>query len=426
LDAVYTGSTLVFLERDDVPFAAQCQRVFDIIREEKVSVYPGVPYQFQLLASLPEFSGKPLTALKLCVSSGDVLPQLTYERFRQRFGLPIRSLYGSTEAGSICLNMDPPESMQFGSLGPPLKNVEIRIRDEAGRDLPAEESGQIWVKSPVIPPTGYENRPNLTAQVFQAGYYNTGDLGRPDSRGHLILTGRKQMFVDVGGHKVDLGEVEEALQSHPRVREVAALGVEARNIGTVIKAVVVADSACGEAEILSHCRQRLAAFKVPRLVEFRHALPRNAIGKVLKSELGAAGTILVDTFPGAWDLPNMDALAEQIRLQAAQCLQCDPTLLAHSSSFQALGFDSLRATELHLRLVRLTGLQVPISMLWNYPSIEELAAAIWGLLKAKPNDNDQPRADPVGGEWVSKNLQEAVGEVEGLSDSEVDAAFRAR
>jgi long-chain acyl-CoA synthetase len=425
LDAIYAGSTLVLLDRNDVPFAAQCQQMFELIRQERVSFYPGVPYQFQVLASLPDSFGNPLARLRLCISSGDVLPRRAYERFRQRFGVPIRSLYGSTEAGSICLNRDPPDSMQFGTLGPPLMNVAIRIRDEAGLDLPAGEGGQIWVKSPVIPPTGYENRPELTAQAFQGGFYNTGDLGELDARGHLILTGRKQTFIDVGGHKVDVGEVEEVLQTHPRVREAAALGVEAGSLGTVLKAVIVTDGACDEADLLAHCRQRLARFKVPRLVEFRDALPRNAIGKVLKSELGAGGTFRTDSVRRAQDLPSMEQLAEQIRQQAAQCLQCEPASLAGSASFRGMGFDSLRATELHLRLVELTRLPLSISMLWNYPSIDELAAAIWGQMK-KANDNEQPGTEPVRGVSGSKNVDDILGEVEGLSDAEVDAAFRAR
>jgi long-chain acyl-CoA synthetase len=422
LDAVYTGSTLVLLDRNDAPFAAEAQRIFELIRAEKVTFYPGVPYQFQILASLPDSFGNPLAGLSLCVSSGDVLPRQTHERFLKRYGLPIRSLYGSTEAGSICLHTDPAELMQFGSLGPPLKNVAIRIRDDSGQDLPVNQSGRIWVKSPVIPPTGYENRPELTAQTFRDGFYDTGDLGKLDSRGNLIMTGRKQTFADVGGHKVDVSEVEEVLQSHPRVREAAAVGVEAGNLGTVIKAVVVADGGCDEALILAHCRQRLAAFKVPRLVEFRDALPRSPIGKVLKSELVGDRAFLTDSVRREPALPNVDSLAEQIREQAALCLQHEPTSLARSASFQSMGFDSLRATELHLRLVKLTGLPLSISVLWNYPSIDELAAAIWDEMNAKSKGNEQ-LGGPTNISPVGKSFDEILGEVESLSEREVDAAF---
>jgi long-chain acyl-CoA synthetase len=311
--------------------------------------------------------------------------------------------------------------MQFGSLGPPLKNVEIRIRDGDGHDLPANGSGQIWVRSPVIPPTGYENRPDLTAQVFRDGFYNTGDLGMKDARGHLVMTGRKQTFVDVAGHKVDVGKVEEVLQSHPRVREVAVLAVEVPHLGTLLKAVVVADAPGGEADILAYCRERLSAFKIPRLLEFREALPRSPLGKILKSELTDVGASLAS--PRLREFEK-DGLALQIREQAARTLQRDPASIARSASFQSLGFDSLRATELHQRLVKLTGLPLSITMLWNYPSIDELAAALSAQIEAAPKE--QPAAAPAHTTRATATLEELLGELERLSDSEVDASFHAK
>jgi long-chain acyl-CoA synthetase len=437
LDAVYAGSTLVLLEPDDALFAAQCRQVLELIREEEIRFYPGVPYQFQILAALPDHDATDLAGLKLCVSSGDVLPRQTYERFLTRFGLPIRSLYGSTEAGSISINIDPVETMQFGSLGLPLKNVDIRIRDGAGHDLPPDESGQIWVKSPVIPQGGYKNRPELTATVFRAGYYNTGDMGKRDARGHLVMTGRKQTFVDVGGHKVDVDEVEEVLQGHPQVREAAALGVDVPTLGTLIKAVVVTDSACREVDILSYCRERLAAFKVPRLVEFRDALPRSPLGKVLKSELGDGGAYLASASPADFDhawravahdgrARQIELLAVQIQEQAALSLQCEPASIVRSASFQDMGFDSLRATELSLRLVKLTGLPLSITVLWNYPSIDGLAAALWTQMTEEPADRPQPAIEPVHTPRDMADLDALLSEVEGLSDAEVDASFRAK
>jgi long-chain acyl-CoA synthetase len=432
LDAVYAGSTLVLTEADDAPFAARCRQVLRLIREEAIRFYPGVPYQFQVLAALPEDAGTALRELKFCVSSGDVLPRRTYERFRERFGVPIRSLYGSTEAGSIAVNTDPPEAIQFGSLGPPLKNVAIRICDEGGREVPDGESGQIWVKSPVLPPTGYDNQPELTAQVFRVGYYNTGDLGKKDARGHLFLTGRKQTFVDVGGHKVDVGEVEEALQSHPRVREAAALGVEAPALGVLLKAVVVTEAGCTEADLLAFCRERLAPFKIPRVLEFRDALPRSPLGKVLKSELGGVAAYLdslgnVDAGPPlASDerARQTELLAARIQEQAALCLQRDPASVPRSASFESMGFDSLRAVELHLRLVKRIGLPLSITVLWNYPTIDELAAAL--VARQVAGQKDSSATGPALPPGPAKEFDDLLSDLEGLSEAEVDALFRAR
>jgi long-chain acyl-CoA synthetase len=448
LDAVYAGSTLVLLENEDTPFAARCERVLQLIRDESIQFYPGVPYQFQILAALRLRPQPDLAGLKLCVSSGDVLPRRTYERFRERFGIPIRSLYGSTEAGSIAIDTDPAETMQFGTLGLPLKHVKVRIRNSSGRNLPANESGQIWVKSPVIPPSGYENWPELTAQVFREGFYNTGDMGMIDERGHLVLMGRKQTFVDVAGRKVDVGEVEEVLLNHPHVREAAVLGVEVANLGTLMKAVVVTGGTCDEAELFSFCRERLAAFKIPRLFEFRDELPRSPAGKVRKSELGGVGAYLASAGPASidpvWEAVAKDGrgrqvalLALQIQEQAALSLQCEPEVIHRSASFQSMGFDSLRAAELHQRLVKLTGLPLSITTLWNYPNIDELAAALWAQMNAtrvaRPESSkgvgepdtrfqDSGRAT----KHVTTDFGELLGEVERMSEADVDDSFRAR
>jgi long-chain acyl-CoA synthetase len=436
LDAVYTGATLVLPESDDVPFAGACHRVLELVREEAVRFYPGVPYQFQRLAELPGPPRPDLEGLKLCVSSGDVLPRRTFEQFRERFGVPIRSLYGSTEAGSISINTGPAATLEFGSLGPPLKNVTVRVRDEAGRDLPAGHSGRIWVRSPVIPPTGYDNQPELSAQIFRDGFYDTGDLGMLDARGHLVMTGRKETFIEVGGYKVDLSEVEEVLRNHPRVREAAALGVEVPALGTLVKAVVAADGPCAEEEVRAHCGERLASFKVPRLVEFRDALPRGPLGKVLKSELGDVGDYPSganrDEFERAWsalagqgEVWRLEFLAAQIRQQAALTLRLPAAALEPSAPFRSMGFDSLLAAELSLRLSKLTGLELSITTVWNHPTVEELAAALLARLEPSAVDRTGPAAegDPLPG---TSNFNDLLRDVAALSDADVDASFRGR
>jgi long-chain acyl-CoA synthetase len=434
LDAVYTGSTLVLPESENVPFAAGCRRLFELVREEAVRFYPGVPYQLEVLAALPGPPRTDLAGLRLCVSSGDVLPRRTFERFLERYGVPIRSLYGSTEAGSIAVNTDPAAAVEFGSLGPPLRNVTIRIRDDAGRDLPANETGRIWVKSPVIPPTGYDNQPDLSARVFRDGFYNTGDLGKIDSRGHLVMTGRKQTFVEVGGYKVDLSEVEEVLRGCPRVTEAAAVGIEVPELGTLVKAVVVADGPCAEADILAYCGERLAAFKVPRLVQFRDALPRCPLGKVLLSEFGdigdyPAGANRAD-FERAWlavadkePSQRLEFLAAWVQEQVALTLRCEPRSVGRSAPFRDMGFDSLQAAELHLRLLKLTGLTLSITLVWNYPSVEELAAALLAQINPPAADRPGPAAEA---ERAAAPFDELLRAVEALSDSEVDTSFRGR
>src|SRR5579863_6239428 len=154
--------------------------------------------------------------------------------------------------------MDPSERMEAGSLGLPLGNVAIEIRDVSGLTLPAGQDGEIWVKSPAIPPSGYDNRSELTRAVFRDGFYNTGDMGHTDPMGRLVLAGRRQSFINIGGYKVATSEVEEVLLSCAGVREAAVLGVEVPRMGMLVKAVVVTEGPCHKAGLQAFCRQRLA------------------------------------------------------------------------------------------------------------------------------------------------------------------------
>jgi long-chain acyl-CoA synthetase len=403
LDAVYAGSTLVLLKPDEAPFAAHCERVLDLIPEEAIRFYPGVPYQFQLLAALPDRPRTELSGLKLCVSSGDVLPRQTYERFLKRFGLPIRSLYGSTEAGSISINTDPVELMEFGSLGPPLKNVKIRIRDDAGRDLPTNESGHIWVKSLTIPPTGYENRSDLTHETFRAGFYKTGDIGHCNHRGHLILAGRKQSFITIAGNKVDTSEVEEVLHCCPGVREAAVLGVEVPRMGTLMKAALAIDGPCRPAEIRDFCRQRLAFYKVPRLIEAYPSLPRSAMGKVLKNELGGVESYLTGIRDGVATrivarlstVPpgkRRSLVTSLVQAQVAAVLGRPIATVPRNLGFVELGMDSFGAIDLLARLEYLFDQELPQTFTFDHPTVDAITECLLGSVgRAESLQREDPR-----------------------------------
>ncbi|PWQ99245.1 type I polyketide synthase [Leucothrix arctica] len=410
LDAVYAASTLVLLEPVienghiiEVPFISRSKRVLELIKTENIRFFPGVPYQFAALAELPTDVDADLSGLKLCISSGDVLTETTYQQFLSRFNIAVRSLYGSTEAGSICINTDTTEQLQFGSLGAALNNVEITIKDTNGKVCPTDVTGAIWVKSPVIPPSGYDNRPELSLATFINGAYDTGDMGKKDARGHLIITGRKQTFIDVGGYKVDIGELEEVLCQHPNIREAAALGVEIPNAGEMIKAAIVLESPCDEADILRFCRDRLAAYKLPRIIEFRDALPRSPLGKILKKELLSISdqesiasladelSYLVSPTPQQ----QLELVIDKLQEQVAITLQLDVSAISVGDSFQQLGFDSIQAAELQSRLNQLTGLALSITLLWNHPTISELANVLLGkILATQAQDSASSESEP--------------------------------
>jgi long-chain acyl-CoA synthetase len=400
LDALYLGATLVILEQASaeghgggVPFVNQCGRMAELLRQESIRFYPGVPYQYSVLAGLPERFPIDFSAVRLCISSGEFLPRRTYERFLARFGHPIRSLYGSTEAGSIAIDLNQKESIQFGSLGLPLRNVVVEIRDADGRVLAAGQDGEIWVKSPTLPPTGYDNRAALTIEAFRGGYYRTGDVGMLGHDGRLTIAGRKQNLVDIAGYKVDLSEVDEVLHECPGVREATALGVAIPNMGTIIKAVVVASAGWREEQIRAFCRERLAFVKVPRLIELRDTLPRSSTGKVLRNELSdvtpyldgirEGNTLqLVNQLAGAPPERRRRLVRSLVQAQAAAVLGLPRNEIPGDQGFTELGMDSFASIELRARLEFLLERELPQTLTFDHPTITAVVEYLLRLFAA--------------------------------------------
>jgi long-chain acyl-CoA synthetase len=281
--------------------------------------------------------------------------------------------------------------MEAGPLGPSLRNVAIEIRDAEGNELPAGVDGEIWVKSPTIPPSGYDNRNDLTHEDFRAGFYKTGDIGRWNHRGHLILAGRKQSFINIAGNKVDTSEVEEVLESCPGVREAAVLGVEVPRMGTLVKAAVVTEGPCRHAEIREFCRQRLAFYKVPRLIEAYPSLPRSAMGKVLKSELGgvesyleeirnAEATRIVGRLSTVSSGRRRSLVTSLVQAQVAAVLGEPIESVPRNVGFIELGMDSFGAIELQARLEYLFDQELPQTFTFDHPTVDAVTESLIGLV----------------------------------------------
>jgi len=394
LDAARLGATLVLEADTEVPFAARQAAILAQLRAEDASVFLGVPFQYELLATSAEDVAASFAGVRWCVSSGDALRRRVFDAFRAKAGQPIRSLYGSTEAGSIAMNTGPAADVGFDDLGPPLANVVVEARGPAG---------DLWVRSPTLPPGGYDNRPELNPGVFRDGFYNTGDLGRIDARGHLVMTGRRQSFIEIGGHKVDATEVEEVLLAHPAVREAAVVGSEVAAGRQMLKAVLAAEETCREADILAYCRRLLAPFKVPRIIEFRELLPRSPLGKVLRAELAETAGWLLDV-PAALAIPpgsraqQTGWLAQMIGQQVAAIIGQPADDIPRALPFQDLGLDSLGAVELQERLSRLTGVALSITTLWNYPSVDAYAAFLLDAMTGTvPPEAPAPIPDTLDG-----------------------------
>lgn len=201
LAATSTGATLVILEQfiqDGVPvvmpFVFRCPRVLNLIDSEKITILPGVPYIYSILAATPYQTPVDFSSLRLCISAGNFLPKDIFDKFLKRFGIPIRQLYGCTEAGTVAINLSDPTDLPYDSIGWPMNNVEIKVMDDKGNELPSGFIGEFMIKSESLI-TEYKNLPEENKELFNNGYFFTGDLGKKDEQNRLYLTGRRRSKV---------------------------------------------------------------------------------------------------------------------------------------------------------------------------------------------------------------------------------------
>ncbi|MGO8904193.1 MAG: class I adenylate-forming enzyme family protein [Solirubrobacteraceae bacterium] len=277
-----SGATIVILE-DPHPFLLKRHRALELIEREQASVFPGVPFNFRLMAEAP--AGADISSLRLCFSAGTALPRAVFEAFGERFGVLVRQLYGSTETGMITANLSDDPVATFESVGPPVQGVRVEIVDDDGTALPVGGTGEVTVASPAAS-SGYADSEEANRAAFREGRFFTGDLGRLDEDGLLYLLGRKKLLIELGGYKVDPIEVQDVICAHPCVSEAIVVGMTGETEGEeTVKAVVVLAEDCGEGELISFCRERLANFKVPGTIEFRDEIPKSPLGKVLRKYL---------------------------------------------------------------------------------------------------------------------------------------------
>ncbi|MBN1842782.1 MAG: acyl--CoA ligase [Deltaproteobacteria bacterium] len=265
------GATAVVMRQ----FSAR--KMIHLIRQEKVTIVFGSPFVFSVLSEAVD-EGCHLPSVRFCLSTGAPMPEGLQNTFMKKFRMKIRQLYGSSEAGTISIQLeDLGEDVHF--LGKPLKNVEVKIVSETGEELPSTESGEIMVRSPALT-KGYVQESELNEEAFHNGYFRTGDLGMLAGDGRLYISGRKKRVINAAGVKVDPVEIENVLVSFHKVREAFVFGVENRRGMEIIKAIVIAQPDCGVSEVISYCKDKLADYKIPRIVEFKEEIRRDIMGKV--------------------------------------------------------------------------------------------------------------------------------------------------
>lgn len=282
LAPIAAGSCVHLCERFDLP------AVVSELRTRGVTILPGVPFMFDMLARAVDAA---FPTLRRAYSAGGPLPRATFEAFLAKSGLRIGQVYGATEIGSVTFN--DPESPDFApaSVGTAMEDVTIRILDadnpRVRESLPAGEEGQVAIAAASMM-SGYLDADD--APPFLDGHYLTGDLGRLDERGGLTITGRLKLLIDVGGRKVNPAEVEAVLRQHPHVGACVVLPMRVSETVCRLKAIVSphpSGIAPAPEDLRAFARERLSAYKVPRVFEVRDAIPTTASGKVLRREVSA-------------------------------------------------------------------------------------------------------------------------------------------
>jgi long-chain acyl-CoA synthetase len=278
MSSLYAGATLYPVERFDR------HRVAALIEAERISVFIAVPFMFGMLAKTRFLQSPDFSSLRLCVSASAPMPVSINRDFNGLFGRFVRQLYGSTETGTISVNLAAEVSSSLESVGTPIQGVRVECFSDAGLRLGPDEEGELGVCSPGAI-TGYEDLEEVNREVFRDGFFLTGDIGRIDGRGQVTLLGRKKFFINKGGYKINPQEIESLLESHPLIEEVAVVGVPTQFEDEKVRAVAVKRGAVTADELVEFCRGKIADFKIPSVIEFRDSLPKSSTGKIRKKLL---------------------------------------------------------------------------------------------------------------------------------------------
>jgi long-chain acyl-CoA synthetase len=276
-----SSGTLVLLPRFE-PKAA-----LELMQGHKVTLFAGVPTMYFALLNHPEAGNYDLSSLKYCVAGGSSMPVEVMHAFDKKYDVNILEGYGLSETSPVASFNVLDRPKKAGSIGLPLQGVEFKLIDEKGQTIDASMvPGEICIKGPNVM-KGYYKKPDANAESIKDGWFTTGDVAHRDEDGYYFIVDRKKDMIIRGGFNVYPREIEEILYAHEAVLEAAVIGVPHESHGEEVKAVIALKPGkqVTQDEIIAYCKERLAAYKYPRIVEMRESLPKTATGKILKREL---------------------------------------------------------------------------------------------------------------------------------------------
>jgi long-chain acyl-CoA synthetase len=290
--AVAAGASLALLPRFD-PAAA-----LDVIAKLRMTVLAGVPTMYAALLALPDRAAYDVSTLRVCVSGGAALPVEVLRGFEEAFGCIILEGYGLSETSPVASFNHPDRVRKPGSIGTPIRGVQMRVVGDDGNAVPAGEVGEIAIRGHNVM-KGYWQRPEETAAAIPDGWFRTGDMARVDEDGYFFIVDRKKDLIIRGGYNVYPREVEEVLYEHPAVAEAAVIGIPHPQLGEEVAAAVALKpgAQATPAELLEHVKSQVAAYKYPRKVWLMEALPKGPTGKILKRDIVPPAAVVAATAP---------------------------------------------------------------------------------------------------------------------------------
>jgi long-chain acyl-CoA synthetase len=278
--AVAAGACLTLLPRFDAAHALR------IIAGHHVTIFEGVPTMYVALLHQPDRADYDTSSLRLCISGGAALPVEVLRGFEEAFGVPVLEGYGLSETSPVASFNHPDRVQKPGSIGTPIRGVQMRVVDKEDGDIPLGEVGEIVISGPNVM-KGYWQRPEATAEAIVGGWFHTGDLARVDEDGYFYIVDRKKDMIIRGGYNVYPREIEEVLYEHPAVAEAAVIGVPHPALGEEVAAAVALKpgATASAGELRDYVKGQVAAYKYPRHLWIVDALPKGPTGKIQKRDI---------------------------------------------------------------------------------------------------------------------------------------------
>jgi len=264
----------------------EAEEILRSIEQEKATIFPAVPTMFRQILDVEQPDRFDLSSLRYCLSGGARLPLDVMKSFESTFDVKIYEGYGLTEASPVVTFNPIRFDRKPGSVGVPLSGIEVKIVNDKGEELPPGEIGELVVRGPNVM-KGYLNRPESTREVLRDGWLFTGDVARMDDEGYIYIVDRKRDLIIKGGFNVYPKEIEDVILHHPKVKEVAVVGVPDPVQGEEVMAFITLKDGqwMSPEEIIGYCREHIANYKCPKIVKFTRNLPKGPDGRILKRKL---------------------------------------------------------------------------------------------------------------------------------------------